>query len=329
MNKGTKARRHEGTQGVMQVSATSARTSPFAPSPSLRASVPSCLRASRSAFTLTEILIVIGIIVLLIALAVPAFSLITGGKSIEGATNQLSAALGRARAQAIGLQKTSGVMFFIEPRSQRIHIAIVTEADSVPASVTVASPPEVWLDLADDADFIPLPNGVSAQTICDSAITGATRTSDGYLGYNSVAINPIGGPNNVNTAAAPIPGAQFGGVILFDGAGRLISARYGFKCVNSVGAQSRMGGLLKPTNVMLDMIPGLAAAPVRSQFGLVMFERDPYQTQGFSPTDAQIDGTTYGAANSVGTEWAEEKWLDDNSTPILINRYTGTLVKGE
>src|SRR5213592_2939679 len=71
-------------------------------------------------FTLTEILVVIALIVLLLVLAVPAFNLITGGKSIEGATNQLSAALGRARAQAIGLQKPTGVMFFIEPRSQRV-----------------------------------------------------------------------------------------------------------------------------------------------------------------------------------------------------------------
>src|SRR5215211_6501972 len=94
----------------------------------------------RSAFTLTEILIVIGIIVLLIALAVPAFSLITGGKSIEGATNQLSAALGRARAEAIGLQKPTGVMFFIEPRSQRAMIAIVKQSDAVSSSEVV------WLD---------------------------------------------------------------------------------------------------------------------------------------------------------------------------------------
>jgi len=46
-------------------------------------------------FTLTEILIVIGLIVLVIALAVPAFNVMTGGRSVDAAMNTLSAVLGR------------------------------------------------------------------------------------------------------------------------------------------------------------------------------------------------------------------------------------------
>src|SRR3954467_4593576 len=108
------------------------------------------MRSKRTGFTLTEILVVIGLIVLLLVMAVPAFNLITGGKSIEGATNQFSAALGRARAQAIGLQKRTGVMFFIEPRSGRRVMGIVYETDG-PGTVTgaAAAAVEVWLDLYD------------------------------------------------------------------------------------------------------------------------------------------------------------------------------------
>ncbi len=274
----------------------------------------------RRAFTLTEILIVIGIIVLLIALAVPAFSLITGGKSIEGATNQLSAALGRARAQAIGLQKITGVLFFVEPRSQRTNIAIVTTADTSPSDT--AQTVDVWLDLADDADFIPLPVGVNAQTIADSSLAAAP---DRYLGYNVNCVSPAGSPNNVNLSAAPVPGARYGGVILFDGSGRLISVTYGFKCTNVANQESRIGGLLKPTNTNSDMIPGRGNNfPIRSQFGLVMFEKDLYASRGFPETDSIVD-----ASNYATNEGPEEQWLDDNATPILINRYTGTLVKGE
>src|SRR5437879_1693251 len=65
-----------------------------------------------SAFTLTEILIVIGIIVLLLALAVPTMRVLTGGRSVDAAENQLSAFLGRARGEAIALQQIRGVMLY-------------------------------------------------------------------------------------------------------------------------------------------------------------------------------------------------------------------------
>jgi hypothetical protein len=68
---------------------------------------------------------------------------------------------------------------------------------------------------------------------------------------------------------------------------------------------------------------------LRSQFGLVMFERDLFATQNGTDDDSKIAGTTYGTPAASGTEAYEEAWLDNNSTPILINRYTGTLVKGE
>src|SRR5205085_2377658 len=107
------------------------------------------------AFTLTELLIVIGLIVLMLALALPAFNAITGGRSIDGAQNQLSAFLGRARAEAIGLQEVRGVMFFIDPASQRVTAAIVraTEPKSPETDAGLgANVPkvDVWLDLAPD-----------------------------------------------------------------------------------------------------------------------------------------------------------------------------------
>src|SRR4051812_40650541 len=69
--------------------------------------------SARTAFTLTEIMVVIVVIVLLLALAVPALNLIRGTRSIEAAENQMAAMVGRARADAIGLQKPYGVLFFM------------------------------------------------------------------------------------------------------------------------------------------------------------------------------------------------------------------------
>jgi hypothetical protein len=70
------------------------------------------------------------------------------------------------------------------------------------------------------------------------------------------------------------------------------------------------------------MVPNNAAGAgaLRSAFGLVLFERDPFLSNGNLP-DAQISG---GSA-----ETGEEDWLDQNSTPLLINRFNGTLLRSE
>src|SRR4051812_16510017 len=207
------------------------------------------LKAPR-AFTMAELLIVIALIVLLLGLAVPAFNLLSGGKSIEGATNQVSAALGRARAEAIGLQKVTGLMFFVDPRTQRRSVAIVQEVDH-PAATGI----DVWLDIVDDNDFLPLPAGVGAQVIDDCTLNGTapnqTRADDGYIGFNhngassgsTTGTRAASGPNNTSTA--------YGGVILFDGAGQMTSLAYGFRCAVQppAGGQpvlSKLGQLLQP-----------------------------------------------------------------------------------
>src|SRR5256885_9106796 len=81
----------------------------------------------RTAFSLTEILIVIALIVLMLALALPAFNFITGGKSIDGAMNQISAFLSRARTEAVGLQEVRGVMFYVDPKTERQMMVLVKQ----------------------------------------------------------------------------------------------------------------------------------------------------------------------------------------------------------
>src|SRR4030095_11845206 len=56
----------------------------------------------KPAFTLIELLVTIGIIVLIIALAIPVVKVLTGNRSIEAAQNQVGALMAEARAEAMG-----------------------------------------------------------------------------------------------------------------------------------------------------------------------------------------------------------------------------------
>src|SRR4051812_29047662 len=107
-------------------------------------------------FSLTEILIVIALIVLILALALPAFNFITGGRSIDGAQNQISAMLGRARTEAIGLQEVRGLLFYIDPVNGRLNCTIVKQMPSKTVDLTTGPNVQVWLGLNDGADTLAL-----------------------------------------------------------------------------------------------------------------------------------------------------------------------------
>ncbi len=77
------------------------------------------------------------------------------------------------------------------------------------------------------------------------------------------------------------------------------------------------------TGTGADITP--AGAPV-SQFGLIMFDRESF-LNNWNNIDSQVDPK--GAGGYAAGERAEESWLDQNSVPLMINRYNGTLLRGE
>ena len=129
--------------------------------------------SSRSAFTMIELLITIGIIVLLLALSVPAFTWLTGSSSVAGAENTVSAMIGRARGDALGLQRDTGVLFFIDPASQHVTLAEVTAIPGTDPAI------EARLELVADRDFLYLPSGVLSQVVDNNdGMPVTTATSD-------------------------------------------------------------------------------------------------------------------------------------------------------
>ena len=79
----------------------------------------------------------------------------------------------------------------------------------------------------------------------------------------------------------------------------------------------------------------------QSSFGFVVFSAEAYKSSDYSDADTQIGGSgfnnTAGASlggyttpgNNGKSEAQKETWIDQNSVPFLINRYNGTLVRGE
>ena len=277
----------------------------------------------------------------LTALAVPTFNFISGNRSVEGAQNTVAAFLGRARAEAIGLQETRGVFFFIEKKTGRTAMAIVRETQRPAGSAGVIPLVDVFLDLADDTEFVTLPVGVGAQFIDDARYAGTPPTQpldDRYVGFN--VKNQGGSQPDTHTA--------YGGVLLFDSQGRLVSRTYAFKTFTGPpNVSTRMGNLLYAPNgdpapvtnhyqsvpdVLLHVYPGPEAP--RSQFGLLLFDRSGFQTA--SPTvnnrpadvDVQFDQSA-GAYPGSPEQQVEEAWLDEHGAPLLVNRYNGTLVRAQ
>lgn len=110
----------------------------------------------RLAFTLTEILVVVAIIVLILAMAIPAFNFITGSRSLEAAQNNISAMLGRARAQALYTGQPAGVAIYDDARTRQFVMALVQFTPSVSDDATN-------IDLVPDQDPQSLQPGTAAR----------------------------------------------------------------------------------------------------------------------------------------------------------------------
>jgi prepilin-type N-terminal cleavage/methylation domain-containing protein len=186
----------------------------------------------------------------------------------------------------------------------------------------------VSIDLVAATDFQTLPQGVGLQLI------------------NS---NPVGIANFDRYVRL--------GCILFDGKGRFVSQPWSVSAGTSLG--KAIG--IDPNIGALDLSSSTGVQPLVSEFGIVLYDRQSFLAQPvpgggntfgegdwiFSPNftypgytgkvfflPAYAPKFTASAAdeqaiNTLPTPPSKEQWLDANSLPLLIDRYNGTLIKGE
>lgn len=292
-------------------------------------------------FTLIELMVVIAIIVLGMTLAIPAIRSLTGSRSLEASENSLSAFINFARTEAIGLQRTEGVIFLLDTGADRVKCAVVMDSG---LQSTNDVPGVTYLDLVPDRDPYFLPTGVRLWTLKDqppppilAAMGNNTPPADPfplcrYLGFNPNPQSKTSGADyGLQQTMATYPTAAIpGGVILFDKTGHLVTPRYGLR----LNPHSLLGQMLFPTlnptsggNGAIDWPPANSGLYLTSQVALVLFDRETFLAQ----TDPKSQNPFTDANDATGgtLETAMESWLDTNTTPVIINRYDGNLMRAE
>lgn len=247
----------------------------------------------RSGFTLIEMLVVISIIVLSLALAIPLFSVMSGDRSVDGAENIVSAMLQRARARAIGLQDRRGVFFFEDPKTKNVMMVVVKIYDS------------------------PVGSGWAPGA---SYIDTDSQLPEGQMLPPGVGAAFIAGRISTNTTYSKV------GLVSFDALGRFEPIVYGFepsKNPATGGAPSALQTQYQLDNtyrIWSSMSPPEVA---RSHVGLMLYDK-----KSFKDVDPSNNSPTLFTAG-------ESQWLDGQSPgksgglPLMINRYNGTLIRGE
>jgi Tfp pilus assembly protein FimT len=320
------------------------------------------LNRARRGFTLAEILVVISIIIVVLAISVPVFSYIFGSRSQSASENVVSAMLARARVEAINRGKYVGVFFYLDPATDRTVACLVAREVGTTEDPDPYDNYKAWTTGPDvvyhnspykdrvvffsaDADEQtdskprmlvkryrciqehqsrdlstsppkngPQPDGYFHNQWWDEVLDGdldLLPDTDAQVLSPGIGLQLVNDPHGSNATDRYVRT----GCILFDPQGRLDSVPYVVSPRSALGQQMRLQRYLQDRQ----------RRPLFSQFGLVTYDLTVFRNQGFTDDDSNILGSNINYANEQG----EEVWLDNNTTIQLVNRTTGTLMKGE
>ena len=307
-------------------------------------------RTSRrpAAFTLVEMTVVLGLLALLLALAIPTLDVLKQNRSVGGASDRVDSLLGRARALAVEQQQAHGLALFFDPATERVLAAIVQSQPRPPYAGTGVG---YFLGLVDDARIVELPPGVLFQEY-------VTVGFDRYFGFSRAAFqyNAAGSFAEINQEDDNSPLDLIPGpVVMFDARGQIAPlvpfayrTEFDPPAGGGRGALTEMGKLLfrrdtlQPTDPR-QVVPARIytdGEPRQTALALAAFDAPNYLAEVRRATDGAVDNLTValndtpvadGVSLSIDTaaEQQEERWLDDNALPMVINRYNGTILEAE
>jgi type II secretory pathway pseudopilin PulG len=160
------------------------------------------------------------------------------------------------------------------------------------ALVTQVVPPNPVIERLPDYDFVTLQSGTGLQFINDDRSVKPNAVHDRYVRL---------------------------GVIMFDGRGQAIGVPF------QIGVDSALGKAMDLRRVLQTMgFSGNATHynpnnDVVTQMGLVIYDNEAFSKQEFDPAEGM----------KSDREAEENAWLDQNAVPLVVNRYNGTLIRGE
>ena len=245
-------------------------------------------------FSLVELLVVVGIIILVLALAGPAFNKIMQGTNVKQGQNMVTAYLASARALALQRRCSTAVVFFEDTPNNyggqtAVAVAYAVLVDTTNSNVSYFAPAPGRI-----TEY--LPTGVKVATI-------------------------VGNTGNLNTEAIYVNGVKQSAAtcraVVFDASGRMVVRDgLGLYTVSTPGYASNPVTVLGSTywNFTATVAGGSITSDVYSSPAVIIYDGAEFQnwinSQGSAPTNTQIS-----------------TWLQAHTDVLAVNAYTGNVVR--
>jgi len=305
-------------------------------------------------------MVVIGIIVVIMAFAVPAYHYIIGSRSMDAAENIIAAMVARARSHALATEKYAGVAFFVNPANRRTTLAIVVER--LPGGDPDEDVYTNYKGWSAGYSVLP-PGGTTVYQKGQEVIAVVPDAGEPYGGKPIVQRYYATGRHTSNKNATVPPASPPWGTALnimyldfvVDGDLEALPAGVGCQLINdpksisapdryvqtgaivfdgqgrlvslpmAMAASSGMGSLLR---LAKDIPDPASDTSFRTQLGAVLYDVEAFRTQGFTEGDSVI-AVGGPAITYKPEEELEESWLDENGRQLMVGRYNGNLLRGE
>jgi prepilin-type N-terminal cleavage/methylation domain-containing protein len=268
-------------------------------------------RRSLPAFTLIELMVVVGIILILVAIAVPAVRALTKSNSQKQAVNLLTSMVARARALAIQSHEMAGVYIFESDSSTTANGVIASKSGGQSYAQIVVGAQDTGIasgqsflqgavslvtDVGGDVNGVPVPPGTTgnAQPLPKDVIVAALDDDPNSL---------------VRMSTETVAGNERLRLIVFDENGQLVLRR---------NMQVFVSGTTAPSAVYNNSSPGFLVFSLADLQAAIDAGAIPALPAGvWNQTQAQ----------QTARDKALGNWIEQNADVLIFNTYTGNVIR--